>query len=45
MTAAELLRDLLEAMPKNEFWPPPLHKAEKAARAFLDSQKKTARKK
>jgi hypothetical protein len=35
MTAAELLRDLVEALPKTEFWTPKLHKAEKAAQEFL----------
>ena len=39
MTAAELLRDLVEALPKTEFWTPKLHKAEKAARAFLATKK------
>ena len=39
MTAAELLRDLVEALPKTEFWTPKLHAAEKAARKHLDEQK------
>jgi len=46
VTAAELLRDLVEALPKTEFWTPKLHKAEKAARTHLDTAKeaKKARK-
>ena len=40
MTAAELLRDLVEALPKTEFWTPKLYKAEKAAKVFLESDKK-----
>jgi hypothetical protein len=35
MTAAELLRDLVEALPKSEFWTPKLIKAEKSARAYM----------
>jgi hypothetical protein len=45
MTSAELLRDLVEALPKTEFWTPKLHKAEKAARMHLDSQEKPQSKK
>jgi hypothetical protein len=35
VTAAELLRDLVEALPKTEFWTPKLHAAENAARKHL----------
>jgi hypothetical protein len=35
MTAAELLRDIVEALPKTEFWTPKLHAAEKKARWFI----------
>ena len=35
MTAAELRRDLVEALPTSEFWTPKLHTAEQAARAYI----------
>jgi hypothetical protein len=38
--ANKLLRNLVDALPKTEFWPPVLHMAEKAARAFLNPDKK-----
>jgi hypothetical protein len=40
MTAENMLRGLLDALPKTEYWTPKLHAAEKAARAFLESRKK-----
>jgi hypothetical protein len=39
-SAEDLLLQLVDALPKTEFWTPKLHTAEKAARAFLDSRKK-----
>jgi hypothetical protein len=37
--AKYLLRQLVDALPKTEFWTPKLHAAEKAARAFLNPDK------
>jgi len=45
MTAETLLRTLVDALPKTEYWTPKLHAAEKAERAFLESQKPRKRKK
>ena len=45
MTSETMLRDLLDALPKTEYWTPKLHAAEKAARAFLESQKPRKHKK
>ena len=40
MTAKLILRELVDALPKTEYWTPRLIAAEKVAQAFLNPDKK-----
>ena len=45
MNAADLLRNLVAALPKNEFWTAQLIRAERAAKEFLAKEQQPKRRK